>query len=62
MLDQTLNDAASIAAHMADLGKRARAASRVLANASADRKHAALTGAAESIRNSVETILDANAV
>ena len=62
MLDQTLTDAASIAAHMADLGERARAASRLLANASADRKHAALTGAAEAIRNSVNAILDANAI
>lgn len=62
MLDDTLNSPAALSAHMADMGVRARAASRVLANATTDRKHAALIGAAEAIRNSVDAILDANSI
>ncbi len=47
---------------MADMGRRARVASRVLATASGERKHAALIGAAEAIRQGMQTILDANAL
>ena len=51
----------TIAAMMADIGARAKAASVALAGASAERKHAALIGAAEAIRASEGAILDANA-
>ena len=47
---------------MADIGKAARAASRELATASSERKHAALTGMAEAIRDGASDILDANAI
>ena len=47
---------------MADLGRRARAAARRLAIASADRKHAALIGAAEAVRRRRDEILSANAI
>lgn len=43
------------------MGQAARAAAVKLATASAERKHAALIGAAESIRRNVPAILDANA-
>jgi glutamate-5-semialdehyde dehydrogenase len=43
------------------MGQAARAAAVELATASAERKHAALIGAAESIRRNVPAILDANA-
>ena len=62
MLDKTPLSEADIAGLMQDIGHRACAASKVLATASTDRKHAALTGAAEAIRQSVSKILDANAL
>lgn len=47
---------------IADLGARAREAAAVLAQASAERKYAALVGAAEAIRKAEDAILDANAL
>ena len=44
-----------------NMGKRARKAARVLAFASAERKHAALIGAAESVSRNMQSILAANA-
>jgi len=49
-----------IAAVMKDIGEKARAASQALATASAERKHAALIGASESVWHNRHTILDAN--
>ncbi len=46
---------------MVDIGQRARAASKALAQASAERKHAALIGAAEYIWKARAVILEANA-
>ncbi len=51
-----------VAGLMARIGADARAASRPLALASAERKHAALIAMAEAVRNSAETILAANAL
>jgi glutamate-5-semialdehyde dehydrogenase len=45
---------------MADIGKRAKAASTALASASAERKHAALIGAAEAVWKTRDAIIDAN--
>ena len=52
----------AITATMLDMGERARKAARVLSTASAERKHAALVGMAEAMRNEVDTILAANAL
>lgn len=57
--DVTSTDLATI---MLDLGRRAKAASFKLATASAERKHAALIGAAEAVRMRKAQILDANAL
>ena len=62
MLDKTHHTEAEISALMLDIGARAKRAAHALAIASVDRKHAALIGAAESIRHSVDKILDANAI
>ncbi len=62
MLNKTEQSEAEITAIMQEIGRNARTASRVLATAGSDRKNAALTGAAEAIRNSVSKILDANAI
>jgi len=51
-----------VAALMAGIGARARAAARPLAVATAERKHAALIGMAEAIRRRESQILDANAI
>lgn len=51
-----------ITAIMLDMGAKAQKASQVLAIASAERKYAALVGAAEALRNSVDRILSANAI
>ena len=60
---QTRNDAqADIAALMSDLGRRARAAARPLAIASAERKHAALVSMADALWRDRQAILDANAI
>ena len=62
MLQEVSPDQTDLTAIMADMGRRARAASRVLATASGERKHAALVGAAEAIRHGVDAILDANSL
>lgn len=51
-----------VAALMADIGRRARAAARPLALASAERKHAALVGMAEAVSRQEQAILAANAL
>ncbi|MCJ1899674.1 MULTISPECIES: glutamate-5-semialdehyde dehydrogenase [Paracoccus] len=58
MKDLTSSDADAL---IADLGAKARAAAAVLAEASAERKHAALIGAADAILKAEDAILDANA-
>lgn len=50
------------AALMADIGRRARAAARPLAVATAERKHAALIAMAQAILRRERDILDANAI
>jgi glutamate-5-semialdehyde dehydrogenase len=62
MLDKTENTQTDITGLMRDMGQKAAAAAHVLANASTERKHAALIGAAEALRNNVDTILKANAI
>ena len=57
-----MTDFASIPALMADIGARAKAASAALAEASAERKHAALIGAAEAVWKTREAIIAANAL
>ncbi|MGR3485100.1 MAG: glutamate-5-semialdehyde dehydrogenase [Paracoccaceae bacterium] len=54
-------DPADIPALIADMGARARAAARVLATASTERKHAALISAADAILDRRDAILAANA-
>ena len=56
-----MKDMTDISALMADIGTRARAAATALATASAERKHAALIGAAEAVSTSRDAILIANA-
>ena len=51
-----------VAAMMAQVGVKARAAARPLALASAERKYAALIGMAEAVRLGAQDILDANAI
>ena len=55
-----MKDFENIPALMADIGARAKAASAVLASASAERKHAALIGAAEAVWKTREAIIEAN--
>ncbi|MBY6065683.1 glutamate-5-semialdehyde dehydrogenase [Leisingera aquaemixtae] len=50
----------NIPAVMAELGKRAKQAAQILATASAERKHAALIGAAEAVWNRRAEIIAAN--
>jgi glutamate-5-semialdehyde dehydrogenase len=50
-----------LAAAMRDIGRRARAASRVLSTASADQKNAALTAMAAEIRRNIGVIVASNA-
>jgi glutamate-5-semialdehyde dehydrogenase len=52
----------SLAELMAGIGRKARAAARVLATASAERKHAALIGAAQAVQARSGDILNANAL
>ncbi|MBO6540061.1 MAG: glutamate-5-semialdehyde dehydrogenase [Rhizobiaceae bacterium] len=60
---QTRSDAHdNLEALMADLGRRARAAARPLAMATAERKHAALIAMADAIWRDRQTILGANAI
>ncbi|MEM6407027.1 MAG: glutamate-5-semialdehyde dehydrogenase [Pseudomonadota bacterium] len=56
-----MKDFEDISALMADIGARAKAAATVLATASAERKHAALIGAAEAVWASRAEIIAANA-
>ncbi len=56
-----MKDMDNIADLMADIGRRATAAAAVLASASAERKHAALIGAAEQVWAQRAAILEANA-
>ncbi|QRZ15388.1 glutamate-5-semialdehyde dehydrogenase [Paracoccus methylovorus] len=58
MKDLTSSDADAL---IADLGQKARKAAAALAEATAERKYAALIGAAEAILKSENAILDANA-
>jgi glutamate-5-semialdehyde dehydrogenase len=55
-----MEDNINIAELMADIGQKAKAAAAVLSSASAERKHAALIGAAEAVWNNRADILDAN--
>jgi glutamate-5-semialdehyde dehydrogenase len=57
-LEATTGD---LPALMAEMGRKARAAAGVLATASAERKHAALIGAAQALKQHREEILAANA-
>jgi glutamate-5-semialdehyde dehydrogenase len=52
----------NVAELMAEVGRKARAAARPLALASAERKYAALIGMAEAVRLGAQSILDANAI
>ncbi|MEM6305457.1 MAG: glutamate-5-semialdehyde dehydrogenase [Pseudomonadota bacterium] len=56
-----MKDIEDIAALMADMGARARAAATQLATATAERKHAALISAAEAVWNRRDEIIAANA-
>ena len=56
-----MNEQTPISVMMAEIGAQARAASVALATASAERKHAALVGAAEALWADRQAILDANA-
>lgn len=56
-----MNDLTDIPALMHDMGRAAKHASVALANASAERKHAALIGAAEQVWNARAQIITANA-
>ena len=62
MLTKRDNSGHDVAALMADIGRRARAAARPLAVATAERKHAALVGMAQGIVLREREILDANAI
>lgn len=55
-----MKDVEKIPAMMADLGSRAKQAAQVLATASAERKHAALIGAAEAVWARRDAIIAAN--
>ncbi len=56
-----MKDLTDIPALMHDIGVRAKAAARELAFASAERKHAALIGAAEAVWRTRDAIIEANA-
>lgn len=62
MLTRHDGSESDIAALMADIGRRARAAARPLAIANAERKHAALVGMAQAIVRREQEILDANVI
>ncbi len=61
MLDKTVSQA-DIAALMADIGRRAKAAARPLSIALTDQKNAALNAMADAISARRQAILDANAL
>ncbi|SPF81306.1 glutamate-5-semialdehyde dehydrogenase [Pseudoprimorskyibacter insulae] len=56
-----MKDLTDISAVMNDIGRRAKAAARVLAYASAERKHAALIAAADAVWAKRDEIIEANA-
>ncbi|WP_299785722.1 glutamate-5-semialdehyde dehydrogenase [uncultured Marivita sp.] len=56
-----MKDLTDIPALMHDIGARAKAAARELAHASAERKHAALIGAADAVWKNRAAIIEANA-
>lgn len=56
-----MKDQTDITSMMDEIGQAARAAATLLASASAERKHAALIGAAEAIWDQRQAIMDANA-
>ncbi len=58
----TAHESQDTARLMAEIGRKARAAARPLATASAERKHAALIGMADAILRREQEILDANAI
>jgi glutamate-5-semialdehyde dehydrogenase len=57
-----IGDSAKLAAAMLEIGRKARAAARVLALAPADQKNAALMAAAKALRGRTEEIIAANAI
>src|SRR5690606_41598129 len=62
MLDKRESDTQNVVAIMAEVGRKARAAARPLALASAERKYAALIGMAEAVRQNMKSIIEANAI
>ncbi len=60
MLTEPDHDGKDVAAVMREIGRKARAAARPLALATAERKHAALVSMADAIRNATDVILAAN--
>jgi glutamate-5-semialdehyde dehydrogenase len=60
MLTKPDHDGNDVATVMREIGRKARAAARPLALASAERKHAALVSMADAIRNATDVILAAN--
>jgi len=57
-----MTDTHNIPALMQDIGQRAKAASVALANASAERKHAALISASEALWKTRDAVIEANAL
>ena len=57
-----MTDTHNILALMQDIGQRAKAASVALANASAERKHAALISASETLWKTRDAVIEANAL
>jgi len=57
-----MTDTHNILALMQDIGQRAKAASVALANASAERKHAALISASEALWKTRDAVIEANAL
>ncbi|WP_391482244.1 glutamate-5-semialdehyde dehydrogenase [Nereida sp. NH-UV-3] len=57
-----MTDTHEIPALMQDIGQRAKAASVALANASAERKHAALISASETLWKTRDAVIEANAL
>ena len=59
---ENANTTSDLKSLMADMGSKAKSAATALANASAERKHAALIGAAEHMAGSINEILNANSL
>lgn len=62
MLKKNQHTEGEITQIMLDMGAKAKKASQALALASAERKHAALIAASDAMRESIEIILEANAI